>query len=113
MDGETGRKGGAGGWHHSLSHQGLRPAAVVWGSGSARTLGCWDCQNCVLGDVLFQEKPSFPVPCTGPFRCAAYLCLVPVGHSVGTGTQGGLHPGPIQNSALAPAAAAQRCLQGK
>lgn len=88
---------------------------MVWGSGSVRALGYWDCQNGVLGSVLFQEKPSLPCSwagslqvCSLPVPCACWLS-----HSVGMGTKGGLHPGPIPNCALAPAAAAQRCLQGK
>lgn len=61
-----------------------------------------------------RRSPHFPAPwagslqvCSSPVPCACWLS-----QNVGMGTKRGLHPGPIQNSAWAPAAA-QRCLQGK
>lgn len=66
-------------------------------------VGEWFCQSpwllglpelCFGRCPLPREALTSLLPAQGPFRCAAYLCLVSVGHSVGTGTRGGLHPGP-------------------
>lgn len=78
-----------GGWHHSLSHQDLGAAAVLWGSGAVRAPAtAITCQDGVLGGVLSQKQPSLDrVPSGVQLTCACCLS-----QSVGRTAKGGLLP---------------------
>lgn len=106
--------------------------AVGWWSsnagqgGSVRAHGCWHRHHlpkpcfgrCALfpGKVLAYLLSRAAAQSLGSimFWCTARWYILPVGWArIGILTKGALHPGPVQNSALSPTAAAVRCLQEK